>query len=346
MFKLTKCTSLHFAGSGKDLLYGLWNKPETKDNRVKEYVPEVLEESLMEQHAVLSENTSRDVIVELGHKVLKSIESKAPTPSIAPHINHILKEFGGPQTPLITQRALSYLLYPGSNTNGMNASANAAPHELVATFGDNFRTMVEHIEANGSSYHIKQLEAEEATKELAAGGDGEAADATDTTATPVSTPTATAAVAAAAPKKASLPIGTTVDDTPEPVDVTSLAKLAAGMALANLRCQDSPGALKCVDFALTHSSDRTRRGGLYAMKAGILNTLKRYEEASQVALLAVDTSNNVQGYLHGASALKMLKKDIELVQLLEKGSEQHPTQEAISKQLTTVKKNLKLTITE
>ena len=336
MLRLTKCTAAGWMPAGKDLLFGLWNKPETKDNRVKEYVPEVLEESLMEQHAVLEENTSRDIIVELGHKVLKALENKAPTPSIAPHINHIIKEFGGPHSPLITQRALSYLLYPGSSTNGVNASA-AAPHELVATFGDNFRSMIEHIEANGSTFHIKQLDEDEKKQALLeAGSDKEGAASVSTS----------PANEGAATKKAAAPIGVTDDEHPEAPDVTSLAKLSAAMALANLRCQDNTNALKCVDFALNHSSDRARRGGLYAMKAGILNSLKRYEDASEVAQLAVDTSNNVQGYLQGAAALKMLKKDVELVKLLEEGSNQHPTQEAIAKQLTTVKKNLKLSIAE
>ena len=44
--------------NGTSMFTNLWSKPETKDERVKEYVPEVIEESLIEQRAVLNESTS------------------------------------------------------------------------------------------------------------------------------------------------------------------------------------------------------------------------------------------------------------------------------------------------
>ena len=332
-------------GIAKNAMFGLWNKPETKDSRVKEYIPEVLEESLAEQRAVLEETTSRDVIVELGHKVLRAIENKAPTPAIAPNLNTILKEFGASE--LINQRALSYLLYPSS---GQGAHGSQQLPELVTSWADNFRAFVAHIEEAGSSVHIKQLETEEAAKLTA--GDGDAAAATEKKeAAPASSSSTTPANAeveggAPAPKpKKPVAIGAASADA-EAFDVSMLAKMSAGMALANIHCKDNSNALKCVDFALEHSTDATRRGGLYGMKAGILNKLRRYDEASEAAGLAIEASDNIQGYLQGAAALRLLKKDVELVALLERGTQAHPAQLTLSDQLETQKKTMGLAISE
>lgn len=334
-----KLSAMPFGSYAKDMMFGLWKKPETQDSRVKDYVPEVLEESLAEQRAVLEESTTRDVIVELGHKVLRAIENKSPTPSIAPNLNSILKEFGASE--LINQRALSYLLYPNSSAG--NAGSQQQP-ELVSSWADNFRAFIGHIEENGSSVHIRQKLLEDA-KQDSHGDNQEKIDATTTKTTKdieVDSDSSEAVPPPVKPKEA-INVGQTSAEA-EPFDVSMLAKVSAGMALANIQCSDNAHALKCVDFALTHSTDATRRGGLYGMKAGVLNRLKRYEEASQAANLAIEASDNVQGYLQGAAALRMLKKDVELVSLLERGTQAHPAQTLLLDQLDAQKKTMGLSL--
>jgi hypothetical protein len=80
------------------------------------------------------------------------------------------------------------------------------------------------------------------------------------------------------------------------------------------------------------------------MKAGILNHMKKHEDALEAAQLAIKHSNAVQGYLHGAAALRQLKRDQELVALLESGQDAHPGNESISGQLKEVKKHAKLSL--
>lgn len=328
----------------------LWFKPQTRDEKIKEYVPEVIEESLQEQRAVLDERTSRDVVVELGHKVLREIENKAPTPSIAPSFNAITKEFGA--TDLIGQRALSYLLYPTSvKEHGRNA---ATPHELVENFADNLKAFIDYVEANGSASLDKLNErakatagtpalegtpspaaitAGEVTKEDAeVPNEAAPAASPESEAAPSATPAATPAAASA-----------TVEETP---DVTLYVKLLAGMSLANVRCNELHAALRCCDNGIDHVIDPQRLGGLLGMKAGILNRMRRFEEAAEVAQKAIAVSNNSQGYLQGAAALKMLKREAEVVALLEKGKEQLGENPLIEAELNSAKKKFKPALTE
>lgn len=296
----------------------LWNKPQTRDERVKEYIPEVLEESLAEQRRVLDESTSRDKIVEAGHKILREIENKAPTPSIAPHLTTIMLEFGGKD--LIGQRALSQLLYPNSSAQAQN--------ELLSGFLENFKGLVEYVEQNGSSLRSTAAGAEANTAEAASGevaakGDGAASSSEQGNYGDVITAKA---------------------HEVEPMDFTLFVKVTAGMALSNINIGDFNAALRCCDSALKYAVDTKRIGGIYGMKAGILNRLKKFEDAAECARLAIEASDNIQGYLQGASALKALKRGEEVIALLEQAKEAHPHSKVVAEVLLDAKKNVKLAL--
>jgi hypothetical protein len=317
-------------------------KPETRDERVKEYVPDVLEESLAEQRLVLAQQTQRDLLVEHGHKVLREIENKAPIPTLFPAVNKIMALYGHDH--VITQRGLNYLLYPNSST----LYQQQVPHELVATFHDNFRSFVESVEQDGSYVHdvklpeaaAKRKAAElEAAKAGAAPAEGEAAPAVEAAegeakaaedgasaeageATPAD---GDSAAAAAAPAEEEAP-----QDVAEPADVTYFVKVAAGMSMANLHIGDVANAVVCCDVAIEHVMDSSRRGGLLAMKAGLLNRQKKYELAGEAAALAVAASQNPQGYIQGAAALRFRKMDKEAVALLAAGAEAVPQHEGLT----------------
>ena len=132
----------------------------------------------------------------------------------------------------------------------------------------------------------------------------------------------------------------------EALDATLLSKLSAGMALANLQIEDLHAALRCIDFGLMHATNSQRRGGLLAMRAGVLNRLKRYDEASRAALLSVEASDNLQGYLQGAAAYRLQRKDDELKLFLERAQQSHPSDVDITKQLEVVNKEGKLSLSE
>ena len=312
-------------GKLKDMFTSLWHKPETRDERVKEYVPEVLEESLVEQRAVLTEASRRDVIVERGAKVLKELENKAPTPAIAGHLSLILESYGGRN--VISQRALSYLLYPGSNAG----NANEHPHELISSFHENFKLLIQEIEVNGCSIQGPTKEAvvndekEQQADQIASDSDasGGAVDSTQD------------------PNKVVMQPASEV----EPLDVTLFVKVAAGMALANVQCTDFGSAVKCCDLALAHAKESARLGGLEGMKAGELIRLKKFDEAIEAAQKSIEASNNVQGYLHGATALSKLRRDGEAVKLLEKAKECFPQNGEVLRLLATAKKDYKPALT-
>ncbi|KEG15192.1 hypothetical protein DQ04_00151110 [Trypanosoma grayi] len=297
--------------SGKNNFFtSLWNKPRTRDERIKEYVPEVIDESLQEQRAVLEESTSRDVIVDLGHKVLSEIENKSPTPSIAPHLNKILQEYGSKD--VIAQRTLSYLLYPSSTMSG-----GQQLHELVANFADNFRSLVDEVEKNGCSVRSK---AEKSRTDN--GGEEKRAEAPHDDPTR-GTDTATMLSSSVATSKSG-PVIMASREEHEPMDITLFIRVMSAMALANVQYGDLNNAVRCVDLAISHVVEQSRLGGLLGMKAGILVHQKKYTEALECANLAVEASGNIQGYIHGAFALRMLKKPAEAVHLLEKGRDDHP----------------------
>jgi tetratricopeptide (TPR) repeat protein len=306
--------------NGASMFTNLWSKPNTKDERVKEYVPEVIEESLTEQRAVLNESTSRDRIVESGYRLLQEVENKSPTPSIAPHMQTLLLEFGAPKD-LIGQRALSQLLYPSVAPTPAVAALQA--HELVSGFLENCKRLVEHVEVHGSSVKARRAtsEGEETKKESERTSSNEEPDEGNR-------------VVMAKP------------DEVEPLDITMFAKVTAAMALANLHTGDLNQAMACCDAALRHAVDPKRIGGLHGMRAGIYNKMKKYELAAEAARLSIEASDNVQGYLQGAAALRQLKRDQEVVALLEQGKEAHPSNEVVGQQLLAVKKDLKLALTE
>ncbi|ORC92172.1 uncharacterized protein TM35_000043860 [Trypanosoma theileri] len=299
----------------------LWNKPQTRDERIKEYVPEVIDESLREQRAVLAETTSRDVIVELGHKVLREIENKSPTPSIAPHLNKILLEYGSKD--IISQRPLSYLLYPSSMIGGGQPS-----HELVTNFIDNFRSLVEEVERNGCSTRSNSLQKEEKHK---------SEDKSEKTPEDGESKINTGNLV---DNEKSGPVIMTSKEEHEPMDVTLFIRVVSAMALANVQHGDWSNAIRCVDAGISHVIDQSRLGGLLGMKAGILVHQKKYKEAVECANLAVEASGNIQGYIHGAFALRMLKKPQEAVHLLEKGREDHPMNMQIVGQMEELQKEI------
>lgn len=315
---------LKFGTSKNDFFTSLWNKPQTRDERVKEYVPEVMEESLEEQRAVLEENTSRDVIVELGNKILVAIENKSPTPSIAPNLNLLLSEYDAKD--IITQRPLSYLLYPNSSA----IAAGEQPHELVAGFVDHFRALIEEVERNGcTAKRQSETTSSMENKKL---------------------PSASASVAQE-PNAAALSSSKT-DPTVivasreeyEPMDITMFVKVSSGMALANFHCADLRNAIRCVDAGIAHVVDPKRLGGLLALKAGFLVHQKKYEEAVQCAQQSIEASGNQQGFLQGAYALRMLHRYEEAVALLEQGCQEHPMNTQLSLQLEAVKNDVKLAL--
>lgn len=323
--------SISFGKNKTDFFTNLWNKPQTRDERVKEYVPEVLEESLAEQRAVLEESTTRDVIVELGNKILQQIDNKSPTPSIAPHLNTLLLQYGVKD--VIAQRPLSYLLYPTSSV----VAAGEQAHELVSGFPDNFRAMIEEVERNGCSARLAEAPA------TASQHEDSAAEATAATASlPTAAPQAPAAAAAAASRSGDVVMVSKEEH--EPIDLTMFVKVAAGMAMANLHCGDLRNAVRCVDAGIAHAKEATRLGGLLALKAGLLVRQKKLAEAAECAKLAVEASGNVQGYLHGAYALRKLNRPEEAIALLERGREDHPMNTQFEAQIEAIEKEQKLAL--
>ena len=77
------------------------------------------------------------------------------------------------------------------------------------------------------------------------------------------------------------------------------------------------------------------------MKAGILIRMKKYEEAFEAAQKSIAASNNIQGYLHGATSLSKLRRDGEVVSLLEKAKESFPQNADVSRLLASAKKDYK-----
>lgn len=320
---------------GKENFFtSLWNKPDTRDDRIKDYIPEVMEESLLEEKAVRLENNSRDVIVELGHKIILEIEKKSPTSRIAPHLSKLLKEYGT-SSDLICQRPLSYLIYPTSSILSSNAEAS---HDLVLNFADNFRGMIEEIEKSGcSAKRTKSTEnsSSEGTKEEVVSELEENPSSVNSS----DTGDATIGEKEQPAGEDGAPI-VAADDEYEPLDITLFVKVTAGMALANLNCGDLRYAEKCVDAALLHAKDPQRVGGLYGMKAGILCRQKKFEAAVEAAKKAISASQNLQGFLQGSYALNQLNRKVEEVELLEEAKESHPMNQQIAQRLSEAQKSL------
>ncbi|CAJ1034915.1 hypothetical protein, conserved [Leishmania lindenbergi] len=346
--------SLSFGVNKTDFFTNLWRKPQTRDERVKEYVPEVLEESLVEQHAVLEESTSRDTIVELGNKILQEMDNKSPTPNIAPHLNRLLLEYGVKD--VIAQRPLSYLLYPNSSA----LSAGEQAHELVSSFPDNFRAMIEEVERNGCSAKIpapllsaSEAHALKAAPSVAVAGHDPTSSVDLGSGAATSGEPESPAPSGSTPgdDKASSPSRRRADsvimaskDEYEPMDITMFVKVAAGLAMANLHCGDMRNAVRCVDAGIAYAKEASRRGGLLGLKAGLLVHQKKFVEAAHCAQLAVETSGNVQGYLHGAYALRKLSRLEEAVALLERGREDHPMNTQFEAQIEAIQKERRLTL--
>ncbi|AIO01908.1 hypothetical protein LPMP_342820 [Leishmania panamensis] len=346
--------SLSFGVNKTDFFTNLWRKPQTRDERVKEYVPEVLEESLVEQHAVLEESTSRDIIVELGNKILQEMDNKSPTPNIAPHLNRLLLEYGVKD--VIAQRPLSYLLYPNSSA----LSAGEQAHELVSSFPDNFRAMIEEVERNGCSAKIPAplLSASEAhalkaapTVAVAGHDPTSSVDLGSGAATSGGPESPAPSDSTPGDDKASSPSRRRADsvimaskDEYEPMDITMFVKVAAGLAMANLHCGDMRNAVRCVDAGIAYAKEASRLGGLLGLKAGLLVHQKKFVEAAHCAQLAVETSGNVQGYLHGAYALRKLSRLEKAVALLERGREDHPMNTQFETQIEAIQKERRLTL--
>lgn len=313
---------------GKENFFtSLWNKPVTDDDRVKDYIPEVVEESILEEKAVRLENNSRDIIVELGNKIITEMEKRSPTSRIAPYLNQIVSEYGVKE--LILQRPLSFLIYPNSN---VLPSSNAdTPHDLILSFNDNFKALIEEIERSGCSAKQKNAIVATATAIL---NDKDVAPTNDSASSPNDSPVASGQ-----------DDGVVSDveaahraDCEEPLDITLFVKVTAGMALANVNCGDLQSAVRCVDAGLLHAKDPQRIGGLYGMKAGILIREKKYIEAVEAAKKAIDVSQNLQGYIHGSYALHQLDRIQEEVDLLESGREVFPMEQLLVHRLSEAKK--------
>lgn len=299
---------------GKESFFtSLWNSPETRDNRVKQYVPEVLEESILEEKAVRLENRSRDCVVELGHKIIQEIEKKSPISRISPHLSKLMKEYGDGD--IIRQRPLSYLVYPNSSVTSSNAEAS---HELVLSFADNFKEMIESVERDGWSVTTSSNSETPALSSNINDDNGllENADGGETS------------------ENNSENLTEVINKNYEPTDVSLFVKVAAGMALANINCADLVNAHKCVDIALRHAKNPERIGGLYGMKAGIFIRQKKYDDAIAASSQSVQISNNLQGFLQGAYALRQLGQLEKEIQLLQLAKESHPMNQQIAAQYT------------
>ncbi len=298
----------------KDLFF----KPQTRDERVKDYIPEVLEESLAAQRAVLAkENTERDLIVEYGQKMLKDLENKAPVTNMFPAYVSLMKLYK--KENLLSQRAMHLLMYPGSTQHG-TVNQTAVP-ELVSSFSENLRAFIDTVEQNGSYVHDvkwkknppssqKQLlgEGKEKQQLLEEGNNNNNNDNVVDTDSP-----------------------TARSDETEPMDVTLYVKCLAGMSMANARINDYVSAVRCCDAAIEHAMDPNRKGGVFALKAGLLVQQKKYLEAAETAKLAIDCSpQNPQGYLQGATALRFLGKLDDAVQILKLGAETMPGNESVA----------------
>lgn len=313
----------------------LFFKPATRDEKIKDYVPEVLEESLAEQRAVLAQQTTRDEIVDHGHRILRELENKAPTPSIYPSLNKLLQLYGSDH--LISQRALNLLLYPGAST----AFQSQQPPELIAAFADNFRTFVDSIEQGGSYVHEVKMVEEAKIARLAATAASdvekiEAGDAAEGTAAADGAETPAEEAEAPTAKAEAVPAQEPQAHVAEPPDVTYFVKVVAAMGMANLQINDHQSALQCCDAALQHVMDDSRKGGLLGLKAGVLVKMKRYDDAVAAANLAIEASQNAQGYLQGATALRLAGKKDEAVAMLEAGVEALPGHDAIVAQIEAI----------
>jgi tetratricopeptide (TPR) repeat protein len=304
----------------KDLFF----KPQTRDERVKDYVPEVLEESLAAQRAVLAkENTERDLIVEYGQKMLKDLENRAPVTNMFPVFNSLLKLYK--KENLVSQRSMHLLMYPGSTQHG-TVNQQALP-ELVQSFSENLRTFIDTVEQNGSYVHDVKWKKDNSkksndktTKQLGEGSHnnnkvaGQLEDGTKKKEAEVDDDSPTA-----------------LSEEAEPMDITLYVKCLAGMSMANARIHDYPSAIKCCDAALEHAMDPNRKGGVYALKAGLLVQSKKFLEAVETARLAIDCApQNPQGYLHGSTAYRLMGKYEEAVELLKLGSENMPGNDSIT----------------
>ena len=311
----------------KDLFF----KPQTRDERVKDYIPEVLEESLAAQRAVLAkENTERDLIVEYGQKMLKDLENKAPVTNMFPAFVSLMKLYK--KDNLVSQRAMHLLMYPGSTQHG-TMNQQALP-ELVTSFSENLRTFVDTVEQNGSFVHdVKWKNGNNQKQNSAAllteGGKssaknnnkiaGELEEGKTTEAENTSN------------EEAELDSPTAISEEAEPMDVTLYVKCLAGMSMANARINDYISAVKCCDAALEHAMDPNRKGGVYALKAGLQVQQKKLLDAVQTAHLAIECSpQNPQGYLHGSAALRMLGRYDEAVKMLELAAETMPGNDSIA----------------
>ena len=328
----------HQERAGKKGWKELFFKPQTRDERVKDYVPEVLEESLAAQRAVLAkENTERDLIVEHGQKMLKDLENKAPVTNMFGSFQALLKLYK--KENLVTQRAMHLLMYPSSTQVG--TVTQAAVPELVSSFGENFRAFIDTVEQNGSYVHDVKWKAAAAAAAAApaiAIGDGASADAKQLEAgaaglevgsgggdaTTNATTTAEGQIA-----NEDEPVAPAAET--EPLDITLYIKCLAGMSMANARLNDTTTAIKCADAALEHAMDPNRKGGVLALKAGLLVQAKKYIEAAETAQLAIACApNNAQGYLQGATAMRLMGKGDEAVELLKLGALTLPNNDAIA----------------
>lgn len=331
---------------GKNSFFtSLWNKPVTRDDRIKGYIPEVVEESLLEEKAVQLENNSRDIIVELGQKIVIEIEKKSPTSRIAPSLNKLMNEYGSKD--LICQRPLSYLIYPTSSA--VSPSADTC-HELVLSFVDNFREMIEEIEKSGCSARSITKDQEKYISPL---------PDTNESAKSIHQEVKIESLAESSEEGTKLKLeehhdsraevfrednkdnlGVPPCDSHEPLDITLFVKVMTGMTLANISCSDFKSAEKCVDTALLHARDTERIGGLYGMKAGILVRQKKLSQAVNSAQKAIEISHNLQGFLQGAYALHQLNRTDEELKLLKQAKEFHPMNQLIAKRYEDVMNSL------
>lgn len=295
----------------KDLFF----KPQTRDERVKDYIPEVLEESLAAQRAVLAkENTERDLIVEYGQKMLKDLENKAPVTNMFPSFVALLKLYK--KENLVSQRSMHLLMYPGSTQHG-TVNQQGLP-ELVSSFSENLRAFIDTVEQNGSYVHDVKWNKKNAAKQLGEGSDKKIAGQLE-----------------AGSSKNSAVVD---DDSPvaladetEPSDITLYVKCLAGMSMANARINDHVSAIRCCDAALEHAMDPSRKGGVYALKAGLLVQQKKFLEAAETAKLAIDCApQNPQGYLHGSTALRLMGKPDDAVEMLKLAAETMPGNDSIA----------------
>eukprot|EP00759_Apiculatamorpha_spiralis_P051783 PhF_6_TR5497/c0_g1_i3/m.7770 len=118
-------------------LWGLWNKPVTEDEQVKQYVPEVLEQAHAKRLDLAA--NPRDHAVVVGDTLVKLIAEQGTVSEVRKQLDRFLTalQISGD---VIPEKSLMYLLHPGLISPG------ELPNTLVTDFHANLGRFVKLLE--------------------------------------------------------------------------------------------------------------------------------------------------------------------------------------------------------